>query len=85
MKAVYEIVEDAPEKPLVIRDIGWRDHMSVTNDAEAVVEDLWNKGKLSNHRQLFYYDSSGDLDELVHTHGIFVRFQLGPNRKMRTI
>ena len=76
MRAIYDIVEDIPEKPLVIRDIGWRDHMSVTNDAEAVVEDLWNKGKLSD-RRLFYYDSAGDLDELVHIDGSFIRFRPG--------
>ncbi len=61
---------------IVIRDVGHaHGRMTVTNDAETVVFDLG----LPAGCRLFYYDSSGDLDELVHDgHGIFIGFAAGP-------
>lgn len=83
--AEYEIVEDPVDPrtlqvsgPLVIRDLNAG--RSVTNDAERVVRELWEQGRLFNERRLFYYDSEGSLDELVHDEGTFVRFAPGPGR-----
>lgn len=75
-KSSYRIVENKPGQPLIIRDENGG--MSVTNDAERVVEELFNIGLLDNNRQLFYYDSVGDLDELVHDGRDFTGFKLGP-------
>lgn len=60
---------------LVIRDLGIG--LTVTNDAEAVV---WNlRDRLNRNTRLFYYDSWGSLDELVHDgEGKFLRFATGP-------
>lgn len=71
----YKIVEDTPEK-LVIQDVGpWDSHPTITNAAEETVRQLApGLGK----RRLFYYDSEGQLDELVHEGGRFVRFAPGP-------
>jgi len=44
---------------------------SVTNDAENVVEYLYN---LYGNRRIFYIDSEGILDELRHNNGNFVGF-----------
>lgn len=63
--------------PLVIRDVG-RECMSITNDAEAVVEDLVSRGLLPAGRRLFYYDSDGQLDELLVEDGRFAGFKAGP-------
>lgn len=65
------------DDPLVIRDVGV-ECMSVTNDAEAVVEDLAAKGLLPPGRRLFYYDSDGQLDELLVKDGRFAGFRAGP-------
>ena len=74
-RANYSIVKNVPNEPLVIRDIGpWETHLSVTNAAEQVTRELFQGGKLANGRRLFYYDSEGLLDELVHKEGRFVRF-----------
>ena len=83
-KARYEIVEDQPGEPLVIRDLGpWDQHLSVTNDAENVTAELFMKGKLYGSRRLFYFDSDGIKDEIVHRGGIFLAFAPGPALRMR--
>jgi hypothetical protein len=45
--------------------------LSVTNDAEAVVKYL--DGKFYN-RRIFYRDTMGSWDELVHSNGKFLKF-----------
>lgn len=71
----YSVIKDRPGEPLVIRDIGpWDKYLTITNGAEEVVKDLFNRGYLPDNRRLFYYDSDGDLDELVHSNGTFVSF-----------
>ncbi len=76
-RARYTIVEDLPDKPLVIRDLG-KPHdffPSVTNDAEGVVAELHLRGRLPADRRLFYYDSEGRLDEiLMDEAGCFLGF-----------
>ena len=68
-RAIYAIVEETPEV-LVIRDIGIN-ATSVTNDAEAVVEELADRlGK----RRLEYYDSEGQRDQLLVKDGKFAGF-----------
>lgn len=65
---------------VTIRDLGpWDYHLSVTNDAEWVVQKMKTLGLAS--RRLFYYDSVGQLDELVHADGRFVRFAPGHQRR----
>lgn len=76
MRAIYRIEEQTDDR-LVIRDIGHKYCMTVTNDAQAVVQDLHRNGILGN-RKLFYYDSEGELDELIHDgHGMFQGFAPG--------
>lgn len=80
-EARYAIVIDSSPNPLVIRDVGpWDTHLSVTNDVERVVEELHAAGKLPAGRRLLYYDSMGELDEIVVEDGQFIRFAPGPGR-----
>jgi hypothetical protein len=78
-RARYETVdEESTSEVLVIRDVGGSRAMTVTNDAESVVAELHQHYGLGA-RKLLYYDSSGDLDELVHDGaGRFVGFAPGP-------
>lgn len=71
-------VEQDTDTRLVIRDIGHNQGCpTVTNDADAVVAALHRDGL--GTRRLFYYDSMGQLDELVHDgEGRFLRFAPGP-------
>jgi hypothetical protein len=74
--AQYLIVEDEPNKPLIIQDIGpWDEFLTVTNDAEQVVEALVKEGRLPAGRRLLYFDSEyPDLDELLVRDGKFAGF-----------
>ena len=73
--ANFEIIENIPGSPLIIRDIGpWNKVLSVTNDAERVVEKLVTSGFLDNNRRLFCYDSENELDELAIKDGKFAGF-----------
>lgn len=48
--------------------------MSVTNDAENVVANI---AKSYGNRRIFYKDTDGRWDELVHDNGRFLRFVPG--------
>ncbi len=70
--ANYTIVLDGGDR-LIIRDDGpWNKHYTVTNDAEWVVEQL---APHLNGRRLLYFDSEGELDELVVKNGKFHGFK----------
>lgn len=72
--AQFRVESFDPER-LVIRDLGpWSIFPSVTNDAEGVLKRL----SPAPGQRVFYYDSEGQLDELVHENGRFVRFAPGP-------
>lgn len=79
--ANFKIVQNLPDR-LVILDLGGG--MSITNDAEWVVSQLVDESFPGpKNRRLFYYDSVGDLDELVIVMGKFYAFEPGPDRKVR--
>ena len=76
-KANYEILV-VNDDIVIIKDVGpWDQFMTITNDAEGVVEDLAQKGFLSRPRRLMYYDSENQCDEIVHKDGKFVGFKPG--------
>lgn len=77
----YNIVKDEPGKPLYIEDVGGPSNMSVTNDAETVVKALVGSEILTPGRKLYYFDSEGQLDEILIKDGKFAGFAPGPNRR----
>ncbi len=82
-KANYFIVT-SDRNQVIIQDVGpWDQCPTVTNDAENVVRELAAEGHLSNGRRLFYYDSEGQLDEILVKDGVFVGFAPGPERQGR--
>ena len=67
---------------LVIRDVGpWDVYKTVTNAAEYVVDTLFETGALKEGMRLRYYDSEGDLDEILVADGKFAGFAPGPGRR----
>jgi hypothetical protein len=76
-RANYEIVSNTPDR-LTIRDLGpWDQFWTVSNDVEQVVAELYLFGHLRRGQRLFYYDSAGALDEILHKDGRFRDFQAG--------
>lgn len=81
-KSNYRILEDVKGRPLLIEDVGpWNVFMSVTNNAEAVVEELVGAGKLPEGRRLLYIDSDGQMDEIVISGGKFLSFKPAPGSR----
>lgn len=70
MKADYRVV-DQTDEAVFIEDLN-RGNMSITNDAEAVVENLLHVYGIT--RRIIYKDSEGRWDELVHDGDKFVDF-----------
>ncbi len=72
-KANYVVRERTKER-IVLEDTGPRDrYMTITNAAETTVAEVERDFGIGN-RKLFYYDSDGELTELVVKDGKFVRF-----------
>ena len=67
----YSVVKSDAEK-IILRDIGpWDQYLTITNDAENVIEDL---SPVLHGRRVLYYDSEGELTELRHKDGVFTGF-----------
>lgn len=81
MDARFEIDPASTPETLVIRDVGHATGMSITNDAEAVLAHLVGHGALTEGRRLMYYDSDGNLDEILVHDGRFAGFRPGPLRR----
>jgi hypothetical protein len=72
--AHYGVVEITGER-VVIRDLGpWDKYLTVTNDAANIVEDLIRAGELRTGMRLFYYDSEGELGEILVRGGYVAGF-----------
>lgn len=69
--ANFEVVETT-ESHILIRDVGpWDQFPTITNAAEDVVSSLL---PVLTGRRLYYFDSEGDLGELVVKFGKFAGF-----------
>jgi len=72
--ASYSIVEDSNDY-LILQDNGpWSDFPTITNDAENIVKML---GVRLNGRRLYYFDSDGEIGELLIKDGVFAGFAFG--------
>lgn len=69
------LIEVETDDHIILRDIGpWEDHPTITNGAELVVQEMLPQLR---GRKLYYYDSEGELDELVVADGKFTGFAAG--------
>ena len=75
--AKWELVEiDDARKIVFIEDCCGEAHRSVTNAAEEVCEHVINLSQHPDYR-LFYCDTDGQWDELLHEKGVFKGFAFG--------
>jgi hypothetical protein len=61
---------------ICIKDTGHKNRMSVTNDVEYVLSDLSRQFNI-DHRRIFYVDSDGQIDEIIHKGKNFISFKAG--------
>ena len=65
MNSQYKIIRRTSTR-VVLRDIGdHRKHLTVTNDAERVAQELLDDGIWTAGMRLLYYDSDNELTEIV--------------------
>jgi len=77
-------IQHVDDNTVLIKDLSnqYNKYISITNDAENVVEYLTKAGILNKKRRLFYIDTEGDVDELVHDgNGTFIKFKTGFNNE----
>lgn len=75
MHANYEILA-VSDRYVTLRDLGpWDSFPTVTNDVEYVVRDLYEKEILKKGVKLYYHDSEGGFDEILHRGGVFRGFR----------
>ena len=72
-KSDYQVV-NVTDDTVYLVDLNWG-RMSVTNDAENVVYEVY---KRYGNKRIVYRDSDGRWDELEHEHGTFTNFLLLP-------
>ncbi|WP_461247695.1 hypothetical protein [Treponema sp. R6D11] len=77
MKAEWEVLKHERGKYILIRDIGHNSGRSVTNDAEYVINQLFVDEEITEETRVFYEDSEGRIDELVHVGKVFKAFKAG--------
>ncbi|HVI07010.1 MAG TPA: hypothetical protein VND65_01825 [Candidatus Binatia bacterium] len=69
-------IEGSNPDVMLLRDLGpWNRYYTITNDAERVVERVL---PMLGQRRLFYYDSEGELTELLVKDGRFAGFKPAP-------
>jgi hypothetical protein len=80
MKSTNYVMVEQTQTRVVIRDLGpWDKFKTVTNAAEDVVAELVADGELKAGQRLFYYDSDGNLDEILIKDGCFAGFAPVPS------
>ena len=76
-RANYKIVKEGPGM-VVLRDLGpWDKFLTITNAAEEVVQEMINLGRYQPGGRILYYDSEGELTELLVRDGKFSGFAPG--------
>ena len=74
-----EVPQESTPEVLVIRDLNNPACRSITNAAEDVVKYLYQAGDLKGNRRLWYYDTDGNKDEIIHDgEGKFIDFSFLP-------
>jgi hypothetical protein len=77
MHAKTETLKHERGKYIFVRDIGHLTGRSVTNDAEYVIEQLYLEFDITDETRIFYEDSDGVIDELLHSGKKFECFGFG--------
>ena len=77
MRAQFDVVKHESGKYIFIRDTGHDTGRTVTNDAEYVIAKLYEEYGINDGTRIFYKDSGGNIDEIVHSGKQFIKFLSG--------
>jgi hypothetical protein len=74
--ANYNIV-NVTNSYIFVKDVGYRTQKTITNDVDYVLSELKKQVNNMEYKRLFYMDSEGSIDEIVHSGNRFVEFRAG--------
>ena len=77
MNAKWRVLNHVPGKYIFIEDIGHSMGRSVTSNVEYVIEQLYIEQNITHGTRVFYKDSDGSIDEIIHAAGRFKTFKPG--------
>jgi hypothetical protein len=77
MLASFTIVRETSEYIYIVDNSNVAGSKTITNDAEEVISYLFNVGFLSCSQRVYYKDTNGCIDELLHFDGRFKGFKSG--------
>lgn len=74
-KASWYLKGSSPGSVHIVDESNDTGSVSITNDAENVVREVVER---YGNKRIFYTDTMGNIDELVHENGEFTGFAPGP-------
>jgi hypothetical protein len=77
MHVKTELLKHEKGKYIFVRDIGHHSWRSVANDTEYVIEQLYLEFGITDKTKIFYEDSEGNIDEILHSGKKFRGFKAG--------
>jgi hypothetical protein len=77
MRATFTVVENTKKYILLKDEAITTGTMSITNDAEDVVDFLFENNLIGPSTRIFYIDTDDRVDELLHAYGKFDGFKFG--------
>jgi hypothetical protein len=73
--AVFDVIKETPDF-IFIKDIGHKNHITITNDVAFVLSKLAAEYDIDG-RRVFYMNSDGQIDEIKHCGVKFTGFKPG--------
>jgi len=77
MRAQVKLLKHKRGRYIFVRDIGHGSGRSVTNDAEHVIGQLYLEFGIDDDTRIFFEDSMGNVDEILHSGRKFKGFKAG--------
>ena len=77
MEAQFEVLKHEAGIYIYILDTGHNIGRTVTNDAENVIVKLYLEEGITDETRIFYEDSQGEVDEILHKGKSFKGFKAG--------
>lgn len=76
----YDVIEYTLDRVMLVDRCEEHGCMSITNAAEAVIDDLRERHMLEDNTRVYYKDTMGEVDELCHDGNQFTGFAPGPGK-----